>query len=90
MSAQEAGGFSDLEALKMAEGMEKEGLAFYSAAEAAVDVEELKSTFRTLAGEERDHLKTFDLPRQRKRLVLDTAGIVRLGEIIAQNYLEQK
>jgi len=43
----------------MAEGMEKEGLDFYSAAEAAVDQEELKSTFRTLAGEESKHLEVF-------------------------------
>jgi rubrerythrin len=60
VSAQEAGSFSDLEALKMAEGMEKEGLAFYSAAEAAVEGDELKSTFRTLADEESKHLKTFE------------------------------
>ena len=35
------------------------------------------------------HIKTFDLPEQEKQLVLDTAGIVRLGEVVAQAYLEQ-
>lgn len=35
------------------------------------------------------HIKAFDLPRQEKQLVLDTAGIVRLGEVIAEDYLKQ-
>lgn len=34
------------------------------------------------------HLKAFDLPPQREKLVLDTADIVRLGELLARNYLE--
>ncbi len=34
------------------------------------------------------HLKAFALPPQRKQLVLDTAGIVRLGEIMAEGYLK--
>ena len=29
------------------------------------------------------HLKAFDLPPQEKKLVIDTAGVVRLGELIA-------
>lgn len=33
------------------------------------------------------HLKAFDLPPQREKLVLDTAGVVKLGEILAQSYL---
>ena len=33
------------------------------------------------------HIKAFDLPAQEKKLVIDTAGIVRLGELIAQAYL---
>ena len=34
------------------------------------------------------HIKAFDLPKQEKNLVIDTAGIVRLGELIADSYLE--
>ena len=33
------------------------------------------------------HIKAFDLPAQPKKLVLDTAGIVRLGEVIAETFL---
>jgi hypothetical protein len=33
------------------------------------------------------HIKAFDLPAQEKQLVIDTAGIVRLGELIAKEYL---
>ncbi len=54
------GNFSDLEALKMAEGMEREGRAFYRAAEGAVSDEGLKSTFAMLADDEEQHLKTFE------------------------------
>jgi hypothetical protein len=35
------------------------------------------------------HIKAFDLPQQRKRLVIDTRGIVQLGELIAHRYLAQ-
>lgn len=34
------------------------------------------------------HLKAFDLPPQREQLVIDTAGIVKLGELLARGYLE--
>jgi hypothetical protein len=34
-----------------------------------------------------DHIKAFELPPQEKQLVLDTVGIVRLGELIAEAYL---
>ncbi|MCA8999626.1 MAG: hypothetical protein KDA80_21705, partial [Planctomycetaceae bacterium] len=34
------------------------------------------------------HLKVFDLPEQEKKLVIDTRGIVWLGEAIAHKYLE--
>jgi rubrerythrin len=54
------GSFSDLEALKMAEGMEREGLAFYRAAADAVSDESLSSTFAMLADDEQHHLKTFE------------------------------
>ncbi|NIP93727.1 MAG: sialate O-acetylesterase, partial [Akkermansiaceae bacterium] len=34
------------------------------------------------------HLKAFDLPKQEKELVIDTAGIIRLGELLARGYLQ--
>jgi hypothetical protein len=34
------------------------------------------------------HLKAFDLPPQEKKLVIDTAGIIRLGEFLADSYLK--
>ena len=36
------------------------------------------------------HIKAFDLPKQEEKLVITTAGIVQLGELIAQSYLKQK
>ena len=36
------------------------------------------------------HIKTLDLPPQDKKLVLDAAGVVALGEAIAQGYLRQR
>jgi len=33
------------------------------------------------------HIKVFDLPPQEKQLVLDTAGVVELGRVIAKRYL---
>ena len=33
------------------------------------------------------HLSGYELPPQEKQLVIDTAGIVRLGEILAEGYL---
>jgi hypothetical protein len=35
------------------------------------------------------HIKAFDLPPQEKKLVIDTAGIVELGKVIAQHYLSE-
>jgi len=35
------------------------------------------------------HLKAFDLPPQREKLVLDTAGVVKLGELLAEGYREK-
>ncbi|MFT5109110.1 MAG: hypothetical protein ACI9UA_004757, partial [Pseudoalteromonas tetraodonis] len=35
------------------------------------------------------HIKAFDLPDQEKKLVLDTAAVVRLGELLAESYLAQ-
>ena len=36
------------------------------------------------------HLKAFDLPPQKEKLVITTAGIVQLGELLAQSYLEHR
>jgi hypothetical protein len=36
------------------------------------------------------HLKTFDLPPQEEKLVITTAGIVRLGELLGQSYVEHR
>jgi hypothetical protein len=33
------------------------------------------------------HVKAFDLPPQREKLVLDTAAVLKLGEVLAQSYL---
>ena len=35
------------------------------------------------------HIKAFDLPAQEKQLVLDANGIVQLGRLIAERYLQQ-
>ena len=34
------------------------------------------------------HIKAFDLPKQEEQLVITTAGIVALGELLARSYLE--
>jgi hypothetical protein len=36
------------------------------------------------------HLKAFNIPPQEEKLVITTAGIVRLGELLAQSYLEHR
>jgi hypothetical protein len=36
------------------------------------------------------HVKAFALPPQEEKLVITTAGIVELGEVLAQDYLEKK
>jgi hypothetical protein len=36
------------------------------------------------------HIKAFELPPQEEKLVLTTAGIVRLGELLAQSYIEHR
>jgi hypothetical protein len=33
------------------------------------------------------HIKAFDLPPQSEKLVLDTAGVLKLGEVLAQSYI---
>ena len=36
------------------------------------------------------HLQAFNLPPQQEKLVITTAGIVQLGELLAQSYLEHR
>ena len=48
------------------------------------DIDELAS-----ADEDIFHIKVFRLPKQEKKLVLDTAGIVALGELMAEGFLKQ-
>ena len=60
MTAKPAAKFSDVEAVKIATGLEKDGQAFYRAAARAARPEELRSTFEMLAGEEAKHLATFE------------------------------
>ena len=36
------------------------------------------------------HIKAFSLPPQAEKLVVTTAGIVQLGELLAQSYLEHR
>ena len=51
---------------------------------------EVMSKFEALAASDRNmiHLKAFDLAKQEKKLVLDSAGVIRLGEILAAGYLK--
>jgi hypothetical protein len=36
------------------------------------------------------HIKAFDLPPQDKKLVLDTKGVVALGELLAKSWLKNQ
>ncbi|NRA95088.1 MAG: hypothetical protein HRU14_02660 [Planctomycetes bacterium] len=36
------------------------------------------------------HTKAFDLPKQEKKIVITTSGIVALGEVIAESYLKHR
>ena len=46
---------------------------------------------RLAAGDEHlVHIKAFDLPQQPKKLVIDTLGIIRLGELLAESYLARQ
>jgi hypothetical protein len=36
------------------------------------------------------HLKAFDLPEQEEQLVLDTDGIIALGQFLADGYLNRR
>jgi hypothetical protein len=47
---------------------------------------------RKVAADDRNfiHIRAFNLPRQEKKIVIDTNGIVQLGELLAQSYLGQQ
>jgi hypothetical protein len=49
------------------------------------DVEKLAATDHHLL-----HIKAFNLPPQDKKLVISTAGIVELGELLAHSYLSNQ
>ena len=36
------------------------------------------------------HTKAFELPKQEKKIVITTSGIVALGEVIAESYLKHR
>jgi hypothetical protein len=36
------------------------------------------------------HIQAFDLPSQPEKLVLDTAGVVALGDLLARGYLDRQ
>lgn len=55
----------------------------------AIDV---TGKFAAIAASDPDfvHIRAFDLPKQAEQLVITTAGIVQLGELLAHSYLEYK
>ena len=57
-----------------------------------LDTIDITANFTALAEADPNviHLKAFDLPTQREKLVLDTAGVVKLGELLAESYLQKK
>ena len=55
----------------------------------SIDVTAMVETVAA-ADSELIHIKAFDLSRQEKKLVIDTSGIVQLGELIARCYLARE
>ncbi len=51
---------------------------------------DVTSNFAAIAASDRSfiHIKAFSLPEQGEKLVLDTAGVVELGNVIARSYLQ--
>jgi len=77
--------------------LELPNLKWYVSQQPPTDHERVNSIdvtaeFEKLAAADSDllHIKAFDLPAQEKKLVIDTAGIVGLGELIAQAYLARQ
>ncbi|MFT5497216.1 MAG: hypothetical protein ACI9TH_002622 [Kiritimatiellia bacterium] len=58
----------------------------------SVNKMDVVAEFEALAAEDENliHIKAFDFPPQEKKLVIDTAGIVALGEFMATGYLEKR
>jgi hypothetical protein len=72
-------------------------LKWYVSQQPPTDVERLNSidvvsAIEQVAAEDGNliHIKAFDLPEQEERLVITTAGIVQLGELIATSYVEHQ
>jgi len=51
--------FNELEAYKIADKIERDGIEFYTKLAQEADDEKLRSTLELMAGQERDHLKSF-------------------------------
>jgi len=58
----------------------------------SVNKSDVTSRIRQVAAEDKYmvHIEAFDLPDQRKELVLDTAAVVALGQILAEAYLARR
>jgi hypothetical protein len=53
---------------------------------------DVTAELETIVGSDKNlvHIKAFDLPEQEKMLVMDTRGIVWLGEKLAKQYLDKR
>jgi hypothetical protein len=60
--------------------------------DARVNNIDVNAELRKVAADDRNfiHIRAFNLPRQEKKIVIDTNGIVQLGELLAQSYLGQQ
>ncbi|MDB4534760.1 sialate O-acetylesterase [Vicingaceae bacterium] len=60
--------------------------------EASVNSIDVTSELESVAAADHNliHIKAFNLPPQEKKLVINTKGIVKLGELIARSYLNGK
>ena len=58
----------------------------------AVNKSDVTARLKDIAAQDKHifHIEAFDLPKQTKKLVLDTAAIVALGELLAEAYLERQ
>ncbi|MBC8354474.1 MAG: hypothetical protein H8E66_20970 [Planctomycetes bacterium] len=79
------------------EDLGRMGLKWYVSQQPPTDDERVSSIDVTsqiaeIAAADTDliHIKAFDLTGQSQKLVIATAGIVQLGEVLAKSYLEQK
>ncbi len=72
-------------------------LKWYVSQQPPTDEEELNkidvtANLAAIAADDRAfiHLKAFDLPRQEEQLVITSAGIVELGKLLAESYVEHR